>query len=159
MLFPGHRKQALIIAAVLAILIMLSGCSSLPVAERPSRVESLVHTLRTSDVDGAVRLTRVPFLLDGEILMTGKDVELMWNNLKKVPDLFANAEIISIRPASAADYVDFAESSDIRVFFERALPEDPALVEIGTSTGSFLLLVSGKKIGTPLLAGMKGPLQ
>ncbi|MDY7029531.1 MAG: hypothetical protein SVR04_14670 [Spirochaetota bacterium] len=148
---------ATIAAAVL--LLIFTGCSSLPVSQRPSSVESLVYKLHTGDAETAADLTDVPFLLDGEILVTERDAGLMWENLKKVPDLLADAEVLSITPAVPADYTKFADSSDMRVFFERALPENPTLVEIETSFGRFLLLVSGKKLGIPVLAGMKGPIR
>jgi len=158
MVSQNHRFGTLTGVFILIVLI-LSGCSSLPVSQRPDSVESLLYKLETGDAENAAGLTRVPFLLDGEILVTGKDARLLWSNLKDVPGLFASPQILSITPALPADYTKFADSSDMRVFFERALPANPALVEIQTSFGRFLLLVSGKKIGIPVLAGMKGPLK
>jgi len=177
MIFPGKKGAALTIAAAAkkteaapviksgvtltaaaVLLLIFTGCSSLPVSQRSSSVESLVYRLHTGDAEAAADLTDVPFLLDGEILMTERDARLMWENLKKAPGLLADAEVLSITPAVPADYTKFSDSSDMRVFFERALPENPTLVEIETSFGRFLLLVSGKRLGIPVLAGMKGPI-
>lgn len=155
---PVIKSGAALAAVTVILLLIFTGCSSLPVSQRPSSVESLVYKLHTGDAEAAADLTDVPFLLDGEILVTERDAGLMWENLKKVPGLLADAEVLSITPAVPADYKKFADSSDMRVFFERALPENPTLVEIETSFGRFLLLVSGKRLGIPVLAGMKGPI-
>lgn len=153
----NRRKVVLLLGAALAALLFLSGCASLPTSQRESRVEALLEVLAAGEVDEAVELTSVPFLLDSEILTTEQDAKLLWSNLKEVSALFVAAEIISIRPAWEEDYTLFNDSAEMRVFFERALPENPSLVEIATPHGRFFLLLSGRRFGTPRFVGMKGP--
>lgn len=148
-----------VLLLVLTVAGLLAGCASLPVSQRESSVESLLYRIHTEDVARAVELTRLPFLLDGEILTTERDAELLWTNLKAVPDLLGSPEILSIREAYPSDYKEFRDSSELRVFFDRALPENPSLVEIETPEGRFLLLLTGKKLGLPEIAGLKGPLR
>jgi len=138
---------------------LLAGCTSLPVSQRPSSVESMLYRIHRGDVEQAVELTRLPFLLDGEILTTERDAELLWENLKAVPALLESPKILSLREAYPSDYTEFRDSSELRVFFDRALPENPSFAEIETPVGRFLLLLTGKKIGLPEIAGLKGPLR
>lgn len=151
---------ALLSAGLLAglLTLLLTGCASLPVSQREAPVEALLYRLHSEDVSRAVELTRLPFLLDGEILTTERDAELLWENLKAIPDFLESPEILSIREAYPSDYTEFRDSSELRVFFDRALPENPSLVEIETPVGRFLLLLTGKKLGLPEIAGLKGPM-
>ena len=83
----------------------------------------------------------------------------MWENLAGISGLFSDPEIERIYPAGPEEYGKFAGTADMRVFFDRALPENTTVVEVETSFGSFLLLVSGKRFGVPVLVGLKGPVQ
>jgi len=153
------KKKNLFLLLTLLAVGLMTGCASLPVSQRSSSVESLLYRIHTGDVAKAVDLTYLPFLLDGEILTTERDAELLWTNLKEVPGFLESPEILSLKEAYSSDYVKFRESAEMRVYFDRALPENASLAEIKTSAGSFLLLLSGKKIGLPVIAGLKGPLR
>lgn len=141
-----------------ALLLLLAGCAGMPVSQRESSVENLLYELEQRDPQGAAHLTHIPFLFDGEVLTTEQDAQLMWQNLS-ASGFLSQAELLDLEPAAPADYPRFADTAEVRVFFEHTLPENPSFAEIATPYGRFLLLLYGKKIGYPIVVGVKGPMK
>jgi len=145
-------------AAPLLLLLLFAGCAGMPVSQRESSVKNLLYELQQRDPQGAADLTHTPFLFDGEILTTERDAQLMWENLS-ASGFLSDARLLTLVPAGPAQYTRFADTAQVRVFFEHSLPDNPAFAEISTGYGRFLLLLSGKKLGYPIVVGVKGPLQ
>jgi len=153
------RKKLIRTLCFAGLLLLIAGCAGMPVSQRESSVNSLLYELQQRDSQGAARLTHVPFLFDTEVLTTERDAELMWSNLQDASGFLSDAELLGIAPASPAEYTRFADTAEVRVFFANSLPENPAFAEISTPYGRFLLLLSGKNIGYPIVVGVKGPMQ
>ncbi len=153
------RKLLIRTACFGTLLLLLAGCASIPVSQRERSVKSLLYELQQRGPQEAADLTHVPFLFDGEVLTTERDAQLMWNNLSRASGFLSQAELLSLEPASAAQYTRFADTAEVRVFFEQALPENPSFAEISTPYGRFLLILSGGRIGYPIVVGVKGPMK
>lgn len=151
-------RTTLFAALLLFLLLLFAGCAGMPVSQRESSVKSLLYELQQRDPQAAANLTHVPFLFDGEILTTERDAQLMWENLS-ASGFLSEAQLLTVAPADPAQYTRFADTAQVRVFFEHSLPDNSAFAEISTDYGRFLLLLSGKKIGYPIVVGVKGPLQ
>jgi hypothetical protein len=153
------RKTLIRTLCFAGLLLLLAGCAGMPVSQRESSVKNLLYELQQRDPQGAARLTHIPFLFDTEVLTTERDAELMWTNLQDASGFLSQAELLGIAPATPAEYTRFADTAEVRVFFANSLPENPAFAEISTPYGRFLLLLSGKNIGYPIVVGVKGPMQ
>ena len=153
------RKKLIRTLCFGSLLLLLAGCAGMPVSQRESSVKSLLYELQQRDPQGAADLTNVPFLFDTEVLTTERDAELMWKNLQDASGFLSEAQLLGIAPATPAEYTRFADTAEVRVFFANSLPENPAFAEISTPYGRFLLLLSGKNIGYPIVVGVKGPLR
>lgn len=152
------RKIVTRTAIFAALLLLFAGCAGMPVSQRESSVQNLLSELQQRDPKGAAELTHVPFLFDTEVLTTERDAQLMWENLS-ASGFLDDARLLTLVPAGQAQYARFADSAEVRVFFEHSLPDNPAFAEISTEYGRFLLLLSGKKLGYPIVVGVKGPLR
>lgn len=153
------RKKLIRTLCFGSLLLLLAGCAGMPVSQRERSVNNLLYELQQRDPQGAADLTNVPFLFDTEVLTTERDAELMWKNLQDASGFLSEAQLLGIAPATPSEYTRFADTAEVRVFFANSLPENPAFAEISTPYGRFLLLLSGKKIGYPIVVGVKGPLK
>ncbi|NBB90856.1 MAG: hypothetical protein GVY23_06575, partial [Spirochaetes bacterium] len=71
-----RTRFLLLIAAV----VLISSCATVPVAQRESRIMALVDRINGDSLTRVVEVTSVPFVLDREILALEADVRTMWSN-------------------------------------------------------------------------------
>lgn len=150
-------KNQMWLTGLLAAILILSSCSTVPPAQREDRIADLLVELQNSDIDRLMEISARPFLLDGEILMRESDIRTLWTNLAGAGFRFDQAAILSIEAVDADSYLDVADTMDVRVFFDSYLPENAGVVAIETMYGSFLILTGGKVGRIPQLAGFTGP--
>ena len=143
---------------LVGVVLLLSACATLPVAQREARIERLLDGLNEEGLEEVLPATGSPFLLDREILILDRDIETMWTNLRKVGFSFAEYEIRSVEPVEEESFRRFGTSMDVETYFSKYLPEGAAVVSVDTRHGSFLLLTGGKVAGAPQLYGMRGPM-
>lgn len=145
--------------AVLAFTaVLLAGCQTVPVPQREGRVRALVDIVNTAPLDELITYSQTPFAFDSELLVLSGDLDLLWGNLRTVGFSFDGAEIIDISPLEPDSYTAFAQSYEMRIFFEEYLSADGALVYLRHDSGEYILLVDKSRNRTPLLYGIKGPL-
>ncbi len=145
------------VAALLVLLLTISACSTVPPAQREDRIVQLLAELDTAEPARLLELSATPFLLDGEILAREADVGTMWANLREAGFRFDDASVVTVAAVSADSYVRVEDTRDVRVYFDRYLPEGAGVVEITTVHGSFLVL-TGDKVGRiPRIFGFAGP--
>lgn len=154
----SDMKNVMRIWGIVVILAALAACSTTPPAQRLSRIEKLMEELETADIDRLVELSARPFLLDGEVLARETDIRTMWVNLDAAGFHFDGAVVTDLLPAGHPGLSDhFAETVDVRVFFERHLFDRAGFVEIQTDHGYFIVLTGDKVGGVPQIAGFTGP--
>jgi hypothetical protein len=147
-------KRVLIMLGVAAI---LSSCASFPPAASDERVIELITRLSGATGEQGLELSSVPFLFDREILKRESDVSYLFENLRL--EGFRFGEVVIRRNDSAYEGARalFADTMDVRVFFDRRLPEDARAVIAETDAGLFYFLVGDRTGRLPRLYGMKGP--
>ncbi|MFO8063663.1 MAG: hypothetical protein ACQETQ_09720 [Spirochaetota bacterium] len=144
--------------SLIALIVLISSCATAPVAQRENRIMGLVDRLNGESLVRVMEVTSVPFVLDREILSLERDVETMWSNMREAGFFLLNAEIDEIIPVHEDSYRRFGDTMDMRVFFEKYIPEDATLVRISSDNGDFLFLLGDKFWGVPRMYAMKGPL-
>ena len=91
---------------------------------------------------------RRPPGLDGERLDVMRDAGFV----------LVNPEIDEIIPLRSESYKRFGDTMDMRVFFEKYVPEDATLVRINSDNGDFLFVLGDRFWGVPRMYAMTGPL-
>ena len=145
------------IGTALLILILAASCTTVPVSQRDNRVEALITELNTADIDRLMELSARPFLLDGEIIILESDVQMMWTNLRDVGFTFDAATIEELGPVTDTTYTRFADTMDVRVWFQKYAAEDAGLARVSTSHGTFLIITGDRLKRTPYIFGFTGP--
>ncbi|MCA1950199.1 MAG: hypothetical protein LDL24_06490 [Treponema sp.] len=150
-----NRNVYCFLFSLMGALIMgsLASCSTLPVAQNPGRVQSLIQALNTEPVESLMKRSSRPFLLDGEIIVRESDLESLWQNLRAARFSFSEAEIVSIQPVNSESYLLFGNSKDTQFFFKKYVPKDGAIAEVTTSLGTFYIITGGRTWFTPKIIG------
>jgi hypothetical protein len=145
------------IGTALLILILAASCTTVPVSQRDNRVETLITELNTADIDRLMELSARPFLFDGEIIILESDLQMMWTNLRDVGFTFDAATIEELGPVTDTTYLQFADTMDVRVWFQKYAAEDAALARVSTSHGTFLIITGDRLKRLPYIFGFTGP--
>jgi hypothetical protein len=145
------------IGTALLILIFAASCTTVPVSQRDNRVETLITELNTADIDRLMELSARPFLFDGEIIILESDLQMMWTNLRDVGFTFDAATIEELGPVTDTTYLQFADTMDVRVWFQKYAAEDAALARVSTSHGTFLIITGDRLKRLPYIFCFTGP--
>lgn len=153
-----RMKHMLRLATVtLTVAILGVSCTTIPVSQDQTRVEGLLAELNSASVDRLVELSARPFLLDGEIVVLERDIEMMWSNLREAGFRFDGATVESIGALGETDYLEFGDTMDVRVWFERYTSEDAGLARVRTSHGVFLIVTGENEDVGLQIFGFTGP--
>ncbi len=151
------KRQLLSIGTALLVLLLAASCTTVPVSQRENRVEALIEELNTAPVDRLMELSARPFLLDGEIIILETDLAMMWTNLRDVGFTFRSATLEDLGPVTPTTYLSFADTMDVRTWFEKYAAEDAGLARIATSHGTFLIITGDRTRRLPQIFGFTGP--
>jgi hypothetical protein len=126
-----------------------------PVAQRDSSIIKLIDLFNAGDVEKLTNLSQKPFVFDGEIILIGQDLELLYGTLKESGFSFENYQIAAIEPVNDESHKIFADTMEIRVFFERYVKSTAVVVTVSDDSGSVLFLLDGKDGEYPQVHGIK----
>jgi hypothetical protein len=146
------KKIPILLAGVL---LLLGACVTFKVDE--DQVAKIIKLINSGDTDKLARVTRVPFLLDGEIIALQDDAGLLWKNLAQAGFTLQNAALADLIPVKEDTYKLFADTWEVEVFFKKYVPPKSMVAQIKADNGDFLLLLDGEKKGYAQILGIKGP--
>lgn len=158
-------KKTLQLARVLVLLALaaaaagLASCASTPYTQNERDVLRLVDLINQGKVTSVEGLTPAPFVLDTETLYLEGDVDTMWKNLAEASFAMGNPKFVAAERVGEETWKTFAESYDMKNFFEKYTGADTSLVTVDTSEGRYFLLLERKLKGYPRVRGLKGPVQ
>lgn len=144
-----------IVCAVLATV----SCASFSPVPREKDVLRLVDLINQGKVNSIKGLTPAPFALDTETLYLESDVETLWANLAAADFVMNDPKFTSGTKVAPDSWKTFADSYDMRNFFEKYTGKDTWLVTVDTEEGRYYLLLERKIKGYPTVRGLKGPVQ
>ncbi|TVR89805.1 MAG: hypothetical protein EA428_09480 [Spirochaetaceae bacterium] len=148
--------KRIVVLSIVAV--VLAACQTVPVPQREGRIRAVVDIITTAPVEEVVAYSQTPFAFDSELLVLESDLDLLWTRLRAAGFDLKDAEIMQISPLTEDSYAEFAESYEMRIFFEEYLSADGAVVRVRNGSGEYLLLLNDSRKRTPLLYGLKGPL-
>jgi hypothetical protein len=148
-------KKTLLVA--LCATVVLVGCATFPDGRFERSAQTIVDAINAGDVQELIDRTRTPFLLDGEIVILDRDIEIFWQNAIEAGFRVDEATADAV-PLDEGSFRDFADTMEVRAFFERYITSKKgAVVELRTGTYRILLLLERQGMGDCLILGMKGP--
>jgi hypothetical protein len=139
-----------------ALLLVLVSCATVPFAKNPDHVLKLVDAFNAHDTTLLVADTSLPFLFNGEIVELKEDATTMWTNLVQSGLTIRDARVTEDVAATPGDYTRFADTMEVRTFFQKYLPKSTMLVRVSFDGGSFFMLLDGSERGYPLILGIEG---
>lgn len=152
-------KLPVAFAAILAVSFTLFSCATGPYVQKESGVLKLVELINSGEVTEIDGLTPTPFALDSETLYLDSDVSTFWSNLKAASFAMSDPRFVSADHLTADSYKAFADTFDMKNFFEKYTGKDTSLVTVDTKEGRYYLLLERKVAGYPKVRGLKGPVQ
>lgn len=156
---PMRAGKALPIPIALCAALGLASCASLSPVPREKDVLRLVDLINAGKVTSVEGLSQTPFALDTETLYLESDVETLWNNLAEASFAMNDARFAGREKVASDSWKTFADSYDMKNFFEKYTGKDTYLVTVETAEGRYYLLLERKIKGYPRVRGLKGPVK
>jgi hypothetical protein len=120
-------------------------------------VREVANLINTGDSARLASLSASPFLIDGEIIPLGADVASFWQGIVKAGFRVEGATLDRGVPVSADSYKDFADTMEVKSFFSRYVKDGARVLEMTTSTGTRILLLTRSQWFSWKILGFKGP--
>jgi hypothetical protein len=99
-------------------------------------------------------MSATPFLVDGEIVAMKPDVASFWNGIVKAGFKVQGATLTQGMPLTSDSYKQFADTMEVKSFFERYVKKGARILELRTDTsGDRILLIFRDR----MMYGFKGP--
>ena len=98
-----------------------------------------------------------PFLLDGEIVPLPADVASFWQGIAKAGYRVEGAALDRGAPVGADSYKDFADTMEVKSFFSRYVKDGARVLELTTSAGTHIRLLTRSRWFSWKILGFKGP--
>ncbi len=117
--------------------------------------ELVVDALNRGETQLPESLSVVPFVFDGEIIVSRTSVSRIWNGFVDVGFTVTNPVITSISPIILEDYNLFRNSWEMETFFKNKIPKYAYKISVDGISGELLLLFYRQKNSDYSLFGMK----
>lgn len=140
---------------ILISAIMLSSCTSLYMQGSKSTAMDVVDSLNNKDSSQPEEISTVPFLFDGEIIVSRSSVSRIWNGLIEAGFTLVDPTVTSVSPVISEDYVLFRSSWEMEVFFNNRIPKNTYKIAVDGVNGEVLMLVNREKYKTYNIMGLK----
>lgn len=130
-----------IILIFFVCLFIFSSCSTI-YKNRSERVaEQVASSIVQGDFEHPFNSSTVPFIFDGEILISMSTVSNLWKGLEKSTFTLHSPVITSITPIDETDYLMFRDSWEMKVFFSEQIPQYAYKAQIEGIEKEMLLLL------------------
>ena len=153
------RSPRAVLAAALLSAGVLVSCATTPFAAREATILSVLELINAADPSGIRQASVAPFLFDAEILTLDSDVRALWGLLSDAGFTITDPEVVATSEITPGSYMQFSNSMDARVFFERDVPPGAVIARIAAAEGEFVLILEGRRSGYPDVLGFKGPIR
>ena len=144
------KKLIILISAI-----TLSSCASIYMNGSERAAEDVVQSLNSGDSRLPEEMSVVPFVFDGEIIISNSSVSRIWNGLIDAGFVVTNPVVTAISPVVLEDYSLFRNSWEMEIFFKNKMPQYVYKVTIEGVDGEVLLLMNREKSRTYKVMGLK----
>lgn len=148
------RKRINTAATILLVVLFAVSCATLT----DKRILRTVDQIETGETELLIKVTQLPFLLDGEIIQRQEEVKLLWGGFREAGFSIRNPVILDRHPVTIKDADLFSPSREVSLFFEKYLLDNSEVIHLRGDNGEFYLILKGRCFGSPLYRGFKGPM-
>ncbi len=150
----AHKRTLL---AILAAALALSSCATIQRSSDEGSVKKIAQLINSGEAKTLSDMSTVPFLLDQEIVALPDDVAAFWQTAVKAGFRVTEPTLERGAPLTEQSYLEFSDSMEVRSFFRSHLSPGTRLLELKTSTGQRLLLLTSQSWFSTRIHGFKGP--
>jgi len=140
---------------IVITVISLSSCASVYMKQSQDAAEDVVQSLNQGESELPIKMSTVPFIFDGEIIIANSSISRIWNGLVDARFIIKNPVVTSISPVISDDYALFRSSWEMEVFFEKRIPQYTYKVTIEGIDGEVLLLMNREDTRKYRVIGLK----
>ena len=142
--------------ALLVSLLIFSSCATANFVYRESTAEKVVDLVNEKDAPTLAGLSRNPFLLDGEIILMSGDMQRFWEKAFESGFGFPGAVVESVIPVDENTFRLFGDTMDVRVFFNKYVPEASSLAKVSSDSGDYWFVFHDREGKYPKILAFKG---
>ena len=102
-------------------------------------------------------MSEMPFLLDGEIVLLPADISAFWTGIVKAGFRVQGAALESGVPVTVESYRQFADTMEVKSFFSRHVKDKARILEMSTSSGKRIRILTRSTWFSWKILGFKGP--
>jgi len=153
----SKRRHLLPLAVLLAVFLSVTSCASFQKARDQGIIKQLADLINSGRAQSLAAISATPFLLDGEIIPLPADVAAFWAGVVKAGFRVENAALESGVPAGADSYHQFASTMEVKWFFSNYVKDGGRILDLSTSTGRHIRLLTRSDFFSSKIIGFKGP--
>lgn len=135
------KNMKRIIFLFIVLVPLLGSCASIYMKKSVKTAEAVTASLNKGDGQLPASWSTVPFVFDGEILVTTSLVSGLWDGIAGSGFTLKNPEITSVSPVTPEDYSLFRNSWEMQVLFRNKIPRFTYKVTVKGVKGEILLLI------------------
>ena len=138
---PCHTPRRALGYLTLLALIPLGSCATLRYGADSGMVRKLDAYLSQGRGDEIARMTQLPFLLDGEVVLLSQDVRDFWDGVVHAGWRLAGWVVAEGTPVGQDTWKMFAQTQEVRSFFHNYVGKRARLLELTDERGGRALLL------------------
>jgi hypothetical protein len=153
------RAKTLPLLPIVALLasVALASCASIQLSQDRGTVRQVADLINSGDSARLASLSASPFLLDGEIVPLAGDVASFWQGIAKAGFRVEGAALEKGAPVGPESYKDFADTMEVRSFFSQYVKNGARVLELTTSAGARIRLLTRSQWFSWKILAFKGP--
>lgn len=138
-------KFCVAVVALVCCLFVTVGCATVGTGIVDPLVHQAVQLIASGSPDDLLQHSAVPFIVDGEILYRAQDVLFFWTSLRAADFDLQNYGTRAVGPVDLSGIRIFSDSFEMKVFFQKQVPEGTKLATIQADGKSITLLLDNRK--------------
>ena len=147
-----HRRLSILL---LLTVIMCLACMTLSETDYEGAALQVVELINQGAVDTLVERTRIPFVLDSELIMLEGDAHSFWKAVTE-SGLTININSVTVQNSTEEEFLNlFGDTMDMMVFHKN-LPQNAYIVALDTSLGRATFVLGDIRWGVPEIYCFKG---
>jgi hypothetical protein len=152
-----RTSRILCMAAALVAALALASCASVQRAHDLGVVQQMADLINEGRAQQLASISAVPFLLDGEIVPLKADVDAFWAGIVKAGFRVESPTLAGGAPVDASIWQKFSSSAEVQWYFTRYVKKGARVLDLGTSTGKHILVLTQRGFPSDRIMGFKGP--
>ena len=146
-----------VLALSIAAALTLTSCASIQRSRDQGAVRRLTDVINSGQSEKLSSMSVTPFLLDGEIVLLPADVSAFWTGIEKAGFRVQGSALESGVPVTAESYRQFADTMEVKSFFSRYVKDNARILEMSTSSGRRIRILTRSTWFSWKILGLKGP--